>query len=324
MLLKKITACLLLVALLFCCSACGAQGDVALDISGAQVGTQVYLYYYDEVQAKAAEYGLSKDSTPTEYSEAAARLCAQYVAVNSRFLESGESLSALEKANVSAEANSLWRIYGKYYSQIGINKQTLTRIQTAKAYRDRLFFGLYDTGGTRAVKEATLQKYFTENYLVFQVINGYFTKPDESGVDVPMTEEEIEKVRNHFGTMLLRMQNGDTIEEVNDDHLETKYSSVAVTILKKGSLTYSEDFFKAVSKMKPGVPKIVQSEQDQYIFLVLKQAVDFKTGEAYLTNRSSCLRALKEAEFLEEIQREAETYKITKYDKVTEKLQKEL
>ena len=120
----------------------------------------------------------------------------------------------------------------------------------------------------------------------------------------------------------LRVQEGDTIEEVNDDYLGVKNSSVPVTILKKGSPTYSEDFFQAVSKMEAGVPEVVQSEKDQYIFLVLKQKVDFREGEPYLMNRENCLRALKEADFLQEIRQEAEAYPVVKYDKVIGKLLK--
>lgn len=294
---------------------CAAKNRTALTIEEIPIDREVFIYYYDYVRAHAEDFELYASSPHKFFAEKAQLLCARYLHVNSMFDQQGKALTIQEKAAISEKVNKRWRVFSAHYTGIGVTKQTLTKIESSQAFRDRLFFDRYGSGGDKAVAEKDIQAYFSQNYVVCKVIPGYFTQMNEKGEQKKLSQSEISALRNQFAKMLQDLGDGKSMDQVNDSYLDTVNSLVPQTILQRGSQTYTESFFADVQKLQPNVPKILEYAKDNYIFLVERESVDYKNDAAYLENRDSCLKQLKEPEFLQELNAKADEYKIVRNEK---------
>ena len=105
---KSFIAVLLCLAAVFCTAGCSASKKSALNISGAQIDYETFLYYFDQVHAFPEKYELAADATNEQMIDAAIELCCEYVAVNTKLSEYGLTLSASEKRSASNNLEDLW------------------------------------------------------------------------------------------------------------------------------------------------------------------------------------------------------------------------
>ena len=97
---KSFIAVLLCLAAVFCTAGCSASKKSALNISGAQIDYETFLYYFDQVHAFPEKYELAADATNEQMIDAAIELCCEYVAVNTKLSEYGLTLSSSESARL--------------------------------------------------------------------------------------------------------------------------------------------------------------------------------------------------------------------------------
>lgn len=298
-------------------TSCSNSRNYAVNISGAKVTREVYTYYLDKVVSKPSAYELPVTAGESDFTKKADELCAEYVAVNSALKELKLTLSSSEKAKVSENVNNFWRIYAKHYLTIGVSKQTITKIETGKAAKDKLFLYNYDTSGSKAVKEEEIKAYFLNNYVAFKVINGYLTQTDEDGNTVPLTDKEAEALKSKFNTMAQRISRGETIEEVGagfDSGKDKSSTGSDITVISKENSVYPAGFFDEVAKLKYGAPKVILL--DKYIFLVVKEDISSKDDEYYSTYREDCLKAMKGSEMNTEVTEMATKYTVSENERV--------
>ena len=208
---KSFIAVLLCLAAVFCTAGCSASKKSALNISGAQIDYETFLYYFDQVHAFPEKYELAADATNEQMIDAAIELCCEYVAVNTKLSEYGLTLSASEKRSASNNLEDLWHVFSGYYEKLGVSKQTLMKIETADTSRNRLFYYIYDEGGEKAVSEDDIKKYYNENYISFRAITGYLTTTDANGDIVVMTADQKAAMNKEFMELSTRLGNGQTI-----------------------------------------------------------------------------------------------------------------
>lgn len=312
--LKRAAAALVTLALLLCLCACAPRDTHALKIQGAQVSYEVYLYFYDKVANNPADYSLTEHAAHADIAAVTDGLCREYVAANTLFAENGMALTADEKASISSRVNTIWRVYEAYYTALGVSKPTITKLITGEFYHDALFFAKYNTGGELAVPEEQLQKYFTENYVVYKAITGYLSTTDDAGNSVALPDAEKTILINKFKTYAQRMQDGESIDEIMNDYQNTAISDVPVTVLQKNGLLYDENLFSKLHAMDAGSTGVITTEK--YVFLVEKQKIVFAESDEYATNRNSCLKALKLAEFDAALAEVAAAYTVEQNDTV--------
>ena len=154
--MKRLTA--LLLAMIMIISACGCTQSkkTVLDISGAEIDNEIFAYYLDKVISRPADYGLSEKPKKDEAKAAATEECKEYVAVNTMFKNLKLSLSVSEKVGVSETVNNLWVRLKNHYKEIGVSRQTLTKIYTTQAYSDAIFNSVYDKGTDDAESESVI------------------------------------------------------------------------------------------------------------------------------------------------------------------------
>ena len=211
---KSFIAVLLCLAAVFCTAGCSASKKSALNISGAQIDYETFLYYFDQVHAFPEKYELAADATNEQMIDAAIELCCEYVAVNTKLSEYGLTLSASEKRSASNNLEDLWHVFSGYYEKLGVSKQTLMKIETADTSRNRLFYYIYDEGGEKAVSEDDIKKYYNENYISFRAITGYLTTTDANGDTVVMTADQKAAMNKEFIELSTRLGNGQTMNEI--------------------------------------------------------------------------------------------------------------
>lgn len=324
--LKGIISALLCAALLFSFAGCSQSDKTALNISGAEINYETFLYYLDTVNAFPEKYGLGENPSEDELIDAAIEQCCEYVAVNTKLEQEQLVLTTAEKRSAADALEDIWHFFSAYYQELGVSKQTLMKIQTSEVARNRLFYFVFDNGGERAVNEEDVKKYYNENYISFRAINGYLTTTDDDGNTVSMTADQIAEMNKEFMDLEASLNNGQTMSEVVEKYTSkhpTVTASEQLQFIKKGTGSYPEGFFEEVSKLKTGACKVII--MDEYIFLVLKDEPEkSETEQYYALYRDDCMKSLHGDEFNEIVKSYTAGLEVERNDRVINKAVKEV
>ena len=270
---KKIISFFLVVICVFSVTAlsgCNAFGKKsAVSINGVEISNDVFTYFLDK-----ATVDLGVDAAQKAIKEQTLAYISTYFKTNSLAHAHGIELTIAEKAAVSEKVNDNWLLYDQYYERIGITKETLTKVFTADAYRDRLLLAYYGTGGTKEIPLARLYAAFRTNYILFQAITGYFTTTDANGNTIRLPQNEIESLLLRFQSMADVVNSGEkTMDEAADYLAEAGVqSAVQTVILHKDDDSYPEGFFQKVQTIDTRYAAIIGT--NDYLFLVLRAEAD--------------------------------------------------
>ncbi len=239
--------------------------QIALTVNGVNISNDVFTYFID---CAVNELGVNADENSVITK--AVSLAEIYFKTNSLAVKQKIELTTGNKAKVSEKVNGYWGIYGEYYSSIGVTKETLTKIFTADAYRNKLLEFYYGEGGENEVGVANMYAYFKMNYIVFQAINGYFTFLNDAGVEQVLEPNEIEEIVLKFQNMA-SLINADekNMDEAAEFLTTDTYTASAVTmVLGRNDTTYPAGFFEKVQKTKARTATVIGTNEN--IFLVLR------------------------------------------------------
>ena len=290
--MKKFVAALMAAALVLL-SACSAKDDYALKIEGTEIGKEVFAYFMDRVVASPESYGLKASASENERKKAAVNECKRYIAINTDFRDTGDTLTSAQKVEISETVNNIWMRSENHYNKIGVSKQTLTKIITSQKYEEVVFSALYDKGMGDAAAESKLQNYFYENYVSFRTVCVYFNTA--SGEPMSLAEKnDMLAVFEGFATSATS-----TPEAFTKGFLDAGYSASDTVILKKNSDGYPEGFFDAVYAQKDATVQIIV--YDDCVFAVYKENLKDKGESVYAAYRSACISDLYSSENEERI-----------------------
>lgn len=244
-----------------------------MKINDVSISEDVFVYFLD-----CATVDLGGDATYEALKEQTIALANKYYKTNSLAHAEGIVLTTGQKADVSKEVNSTWTIFGDYYENIGITRETLTKIFTADAYRDALLLKYYGAGGPREISETRLFASFHTNYVVFQAITGYLTQTDENGNKKPLGKSDAETLVLKFQNALTAVNSGEQTMEEAAVHLTSTgvQSSVQTVVLHKDDTSYPAGFFQKLQNLKTKQASVIGT--NEYIFLVLR-------GETNITSQ---------------------------------------
>lgn len=171
----------------------GGTPDVAGTVDGEELSTGEYLaylynsfynvyynqgyYQYEsygyDVWGQKMPYGDDKDAAEVTFSEYLRLMTKDEItrqAAMRRLLKKydlswdKDELKELEDSVASMEADA--------YLSLGISDENYVKVNKELMLNERaLFFGLYGEGGTKAVAQKEIRKYFDENYLSFKIIS---------------------------------------------------------------------------------------------------------------------------------------------------------
>lgn len=269
-------------ALAMCCficvftfSSCSIlEKESALTINNTKISNDVFTYFLD--------LAMVEEGTDASYEtlvNKASTLAGTYYKTNSLFHTYKLSLTTAEKAAVSEKVNAIWGVYGDYYTNIGVSKETLTKVYTADAYRDALLVHYYGEGGIEEIPLSRLYANFKSNYIIFQAITGYFTETDTAGNTIRLNKNDTETLILQFQNMSAMVNAGEqTMEEAADYLTESGYPGSVQTVIlhKDDNSSYPEGFFSKVQSIDSRYAAIIAS--NDYIFLVLKGEADVNSS----------------------------------------------
>lgn len=307
--LKKLFAVLAAVAVI--CSAftaCSVPNFAALEVGGAKIDSEIYTYYLDRIMSSPANYGLTDTCEQSEFADKAVELCANYVAVNTMFAANSLALSAADKTNISHTVNNLWIRYSNHYTSIGVSRQTVSKAETAKAYKAKLFTHFYDKGRGDPAAESEILTYYYKNYVLFTAVCAYFTAED--GI-TPMTQLQKQELIDTFGKLT------DAYGSTGDfAQAATKFGFTASesSLLKSGESGYPAGFFEDIAELADGSAAVLI--YDDCIFAVLRESLQEKGESFYSEYRSECLDELYSSEAQADIDREVAKYEIKRHNAI--------
>lgn len=285
---KFIAAALAVIIMLSLCS-CSAKKETALVISGAEISNEVFIYFLDKVIQRPEDYNLTDKASKDDIKQAAVNECKEYVAANTEFRNIGLSLSAADKVTISDNVNNFWVRFQNHYNEIGISKQTLTKIFTAQAYEDAIFTATYDRGISNKAAEEELTDYFYSNYVCFRTVCAYFTSADGT---TEMSQLEKNELIATFEK--LKADAGEDVQKFSDTVTAAGYTLSDSILLKKGSNGYPEGFYEKVYDQKDGTVEIII--ESDCVFAVWKENLKEKGESVYAGYRSSCISDLYSAQ----------------------------
>ncbi len=292
--MKRFAAFLIAVVLIFSLNACGSEKKTALVIAGTEINSEIFTYFLDKVIGRPIDYDLPENPIKADLRQAAINECKKYLVANTAFRDMGLSLTSSEKVEISQTVNDYWIRFENHYKNIGVSKQTLTKILTAEAYENAVFAAEYDKGADNLEAEAVLQDYFYENYISFRNVCAYFTSADGA---TPMTQLEKNQLVSAINT--LAENAGTDVEKFAETATAAGYSLSDSVLLKKGAEGYPDGFFEKVANQNGGTVQVIT--YDECIFIVWKENLKEKGESVYASYRTVCINDLYSA------QAEAET-----------------
>jgi len=253
----------------------------ALVILGTDIDREIYSYYYDRVQGRPKDYGLSDNPDEDKIKDTSIELCRKYLALNTSFVYHNLSLSSTEKVAVSDNVNNHWIRFRNHYEKIGVSKQTLNKVFTADAYEDAIFSAIYDKGVGNAQGEKELKDYFYTNFVAFRNVCAYFTLSDGSAVTEAKRQEIITNVNK------IKELTGSEPDTFDSAATAAGYTASDTVILDRNSDDYPEGFFESVYDQEDGSVKIITYGNS--IFAVLKENLEDLGEGVYASYREECL-----------------------------------
>lgn len=243
----------------------GIVQKATVTVNNVPIGEDIFVYFLDSAIVKL---GLTAEYAEVE--KLTIELVNRYFKTNSLAKAEGISLNTAQKAGVSEKVNSTWVMYGDYYTNIGLTRETLTKVFTAEAYRESLMMKYYGKGGIQEISETRLYANFHMNYTVFQTITGYLTETDAAGNKKPISKGEAETLILKFQNIHAMVNSGEQTMEQAVQYLVSTgvQSSVQTVVLHKDDTSYPEGFFEKIQSLPSRKASIIST--NEFIFLVIR------------------------------------------------------
>lgn len=317
--MKKLLSLLIVLSIALCClPSCSFGGKrTVLEINETtQIDTEIFSYFLNEIYY---EYEGISDS---ECIERATSECLEYIAVNTRFAQNGGALTPRGKADVSNETNALWRIYGDYFLEIGVSKDTFFKIRQYEYFKENIRLALYDTNGTKPLNEEYIKQYFTTNYVgikyfyeeLYTVLTAEqynaLSDYEKSVYDSQKKSAEdryryISEIANYVNSSVYTMDEAfmAVTGEVSAD------IRVSADVVSKTDSSFSEEFVKAVFNQAVGSAFIITNADKSHVYFI--ERVDLLDSEYgfYEEYRTECLKKVSESFLINEINSWITSYK---------------
>ena len=256
-------------------------------VNGIKIDDEVYYYFEDLHKGNKVQIDTA---------------ISRYVAINSEFESHNLTLTSAQKSELSKSVNELWSLYSTYYTELGISKPTIYKIETSKLYEDVLLDYYYGTNGVYPVNEDEIKAYFKEHYIAIHFATEYLFNIDENGATVPMSDAERSAIISRFNHSSDLIITGTAIELATDKETHT----TIINSFYDG--TFPSGFYREVARLEVNsATTIILSD---YAFLVQRIDVFDKTYNYYETYRTQCLRDLKGSDFNAMVEKWAQNYKV--------------
>ncbi|MBQ6117659.1 MAG: hypothetical protein IJK98_00365 [Clostridia bacterium] len=297
--MKRLLPAVLLLAAVLLLVSCGNQRPAAacpLTVNGTPLDEEVFTYFLDKAAAALPE------GSQEEQIGYAVQLCIHYVAVNSTFAGEGMTLSPAEKKETDEDVNTQWRLYGPYYSSLGVSRQTFAKIRRSDRYTEKLRQAYFGEGGSDEVPAQRLREYLAARYVAFRAIRLPKTVRDAYGKEAERSEAQNSALQAKISAGLSAVNdNGTGIESVFATFVSDRNGDreeYAEVVTDGSDHAWSAEFVEAVRGVPEGTAAALDYGDSYYLVYRENILADDDIYEAY---KGKCLEALTENDLLARI-----------------------
>lgn len=348
------------------CTPISSKPEWSYKTGDRELAIGVYIYSlktaYQQAETYAKElddYDSSKDSwldmeiTDDDGDKAVARewikseaktMCLSYLVLDEQIKKEGVEISDDTIATADEAAQTNWDVgpYASYgyimpmkdeLEPFGVSFESFAYCTNEYSVKyQSLFDALYSEGGSKAVTDDELTKFFTESYTNYSYIpvNLYTSSTDEAGqsTNVAMSDDEIKKITDELEGYVKDINSGKSFDDVKNEYMKANDvaddpATSSVEVIEDSSL--GDELKEAIGKLDVNKAATVKvgSGDSAICYLVFKGDVNNDVDE-YIkseTNRPSVLAKMKQDEFADyiegltkELKYEENTSVIDKYD----------
>ena len=213
------------------------------------------------------------------------------------------------------------------YEKLGVSEDSFAEAYVMPNLKSNaLFDAIYGKGGEKEVKDAELNKYFTENYITYYTLTYNLKTTNDSGESVDIDDETKEKVTTNFRKYVHMLNDqSKTTTEVSDQYkvdfeADTAPATSETTL---ASDIENADLKKELDAAETKVAKTVTINDTLYLIYKgdindrvshIKASSDSTEEDADAISRESVLGNMKKDEFDEFLDKETEKVDCTKND----------
>ncbi len=325
-------------------SGCSLNKEWSYKTSDEELAIGVYIYSLNVAYSQAESYAKELDEYDSSKStwlemeitdedgntqvanewikEQAQLMCLSNLVVDQQLAEEGATVDEAVMQSAKEQAETYWNVgqYAQYgyimpmkdeLEPYGVSFESFEYSTTDYSVKQSaLFEKMYNEGGSKAVSDDELTKFFTENYVDYSYlpVNLYTTSTDESGnsTSTALSDEDAKKLTDELDGYAADLNDGKSFNDdvvkaymANHEDITTDPSSNATEALE--SFSMGDELKEAIEKLdnKKATTLKVGTGESAIYYLVYKKDIA-ETATTYLeaeNNRSSVLAAMKQDEF---------------------------
>ena len=213
------------------------------------------------------------------------------------------------------------------YDELGVSEQTfIDAYIMPEANYDAVFNAIYQKGGTKAVSDEDVEKYFTDNYVTYYYLTYDIKTTDQSGVSTEIDDETKDKYEENFRKYQHMLnEQSKTTKDVDDQYkidFEAEESKGATETQAVDDIE-SEDLKKAVQNAEEKKAEVVTIGDKVYLIYkgsIKEKAADIKPEDEITeedsgaVSRNSIVTKMKSEEYKEFFEDEVDKLKYERND----------
>ncbi len=255
--------------------------------------------------------GMSLNDWVTEKTQDSVK---NYFAVLNRFNELGFSFDEADRALIDQEVENYWSEGKDSYEKTGVSKESV-RLQVESRYRSRMIFNsIYGKGGEKEVSDAQLKEYYADNYQNIQYLS--VSTKDMEG-------EKLQKRKDVVDDAITRARSGEDFVSIlketertllkeqgtAEDQLPNRADDYFDFVISASSESYyPEEMVAAAKQMKADELKVVTTDD---ALILIKKLDPMADQEKFEADREAILSAVKNDEFLQQVEQWAQSVQVT-------------
>lgn len=325
-------------------SGCSLNKEWSYKTSDEELAIGVYIYSLNVAYSQAESYAKELDEYDSSKStwlemeitdedgntqvanewikEQAQLMCLSNLVVDQQLAKEGATVDEAVMQSAKEQAETYWNVgqYAQYgyimpmkddLEPYGISFESFEYCTTDYSVKQSaLFEKMYNEGGSKAVSDDELTKFFTENYVDYSYlpVNLYTTSTDESGnsTSTALSDEDAKKLTDELDGYAADLNDGKSFDDdvvkaymANHEDITTDPSSSSTEALE--SFSMGDELKEAIEKLdnKKATTLKVGTGESAIYYLVYKKDIA-ETATTYLedeNSRSSVLAAMKQDEF---------------------------
>ena len=212
---------------------CSSSTDYSMTSNGNKVNAGVYinyilnemsnqmykLYYSGEIteMKECLDKDIEGVNFKTYVKDKALESTKEFAAVQAKFDELGLSLSEEDVQQIEDSTSSAWGSQEDFYKLEGISRESLKMCNEHSYKKEAIFDHYYMEGGTEAVPDDDVNKFFADNYIRYKLV----TIPKSSNEDEEAAKTENDELKTLWEGYI---SDAESLDFTGFDEIITKYN----------------------------------------------------------------------------------------------------